>query len=156
MLGLVKAISDNCDLARLRLLQKTHLVDFTLGSPDWTVHVVPARIMHIACTVHVVPARIMHVQYMLYRLGSCIYSTCCTGSDNATLRIGCDVIRVSNTSDFTCAQLRAILFPRNSVQNVNTCAQFRTVPNNSEQFRAPEIRLETLVLISWFDINTGS
>ena len=26
-----------CDLARLNLLQKTCWVDFTLGSPDWTV-----------------------------------------------------------------------------------------------------------------------
>ena len=44
------------------------------GQNDW---------MHIAYTVHVVPARILHIRYMLYQLGYCIYGTCCTSSDIA-------------------------------------------------------------------------
>ena len=38
--------------------------------------------MH-AYTVRFVPARIMHIQHVLYRHGSCIYSTFCTGTDHA-------------------------------------------------------------------------
>ena len=48
------AYKSHCDLARLHSLHKTFYVDFTLGSPDWTVQL-------NAYTVNVVPARIKQV-----------------------------------------------------------------------------------------------
>jgi len=32
----------------------------------------------------------MHLHYMLYRLGSCIYNTRCTGSDHVTFRVAAE------------------------------------------------------------------
>ena len=41
-------------LPRLHFLNKTYRVDFTLGSPDWTVQ-------QDVCTEHVLPARILQL-----------------------------------------------------------------------------------------------